>query len=271
MAVRSKGNVVEGRSLLLERLEPRHLLTLITFNPVADTYIGASTGAESVLEVRDYGGGGGDRIAYIRFDLSGYEIDDINDAELTLYKQPASRSDTIVTGRFKNYGLTNDSGNTPQDWIESTLGYTTVGEEYTNVGGNLIDVSQVFNLDADSGANVYESVNSTDGAPQTISGPDLVTFLESRIADDGLVTFITLVDSGDAGRGWGYGSRENTEEYLRPELTVDFEGQEIPDPYPENPVRYARQVEDLDRGVVALRSSSTADLRRLADARHRPG
>ena len=135
--------------------------------------------------------GTSDRVAYLRFDLSGLTIEDLTDATLTLYKQPGSRNDTIVTPRFKNYGLTNAAGNTSQTWDESTLSTANVGVEYTNVGGDGVDVSQLFNLDADNGANITESINNTTGAPQTLTGPDLVAFLESRVADEGLVTFIT--------------------------------------------------------------------------------
>ena len=257
MAARTKRHDVDGRSLSIERLESRNLLTTVSLSPVADTYVGSGVGSEAadaeVLDVLDYGTSGSDRIAYIRFDLSGYSLSDMTSATLTLYKQSGTRSDTIVTGRFEVYGLTNARGNTEQDWSESTLNLSTVGAEYTNVGGDLIDTSKVFNLDADSGADVIESVNSTIGGAQTLSGADLISFLETRIADDGLVTFITLVDAGDSNRGWGYGSSENADQYLRPELTITSGGE---DPYPANPVSFSRQVEDLDRGVVAVKRSS---------------
>ena len=257
---RFKAQSQHRRALTFERLEVRQLLAVTTLEPDADTYLGAGVGggagSAEVFDVLDLGDGGNDRIAYVRFDLSGYEIDTLESATLTFYKQPASRNDTIVTPRFKNYGLTNAAGNTPQDWSEASLSLGNVGDEYTNVGGNLVDVSQLYDLDADGSANVFESVNNVDGAPQTLTGPDLVGFLESRLADDGLATFITLVDAGSSSRGWGYGTSENSNPALRPKLEITYEGEAAPDPYPENPVRFSRQVEDLNRGVVALRQQS---------------
>lgn len=257
---RFKASSQQRRALTFERLEVRQLLAVATLKPDADTYLGAGVGGEAasaeVFDILDLGDGGNDRIAYVRFDLSGYEIDTLESATLTFYKQPASRNDTIVTPRFKNYGLTNAAGNTPQNWSEASLALGNVGEEYTNVGGNLVDVSQLYDLDADGSANVFESVNNVDGAPQTLTGPDLVAFLESRIADNGLATFVTLVDAGSNSRGWGYGTSENSDPALRPKLEITYDGEVAPDPYPEIPVRFSRQVEDLNRGVVALRQQS---------------
>lgn len=243
------------KALSFETLESRQLLAVTTLSPVADTWItsGGSPGSDSVLDVRDFTRGD-DRIAYIRFDLSGIDIQDLNSATLTLHKQPASRNDSMNTGRFVVQGLTSVAGNTAQDWNESTLSSSTVGAEYTNVGGEGIDLSRVFNLDLQQMADVLEGTDNITGFAR-LTGDDLVTFLESRIADDGLVTFITYVEE-TVDRGWGYGSRENTDPSLRPTLELNFAGEEIPDPYPENPVRFTRQVEYLNRGIVAIRESS---------------
>ncbi|HMP08449.1 MAG TPA: hypothetical protein PJ982_19035, partial [Lacipirellulaceae bacterium] len=81
-----------GRRLRLEPLEVRHLLAAATLWPVADSYARGGTGAGSapVLEVQDYNGN--DAIAYLRFDLSGLNIEAITSATLTLHKVQASRN-----------------------------------------------------------------------------------------------------------------------------------------------------------------------------------
>jgi hypothetical protein len=191
---------------------------------VADTYTrdGRNAGSAADLDVRGFGGG--DFIAYIRFDLSGLGIADISSATLTLHETAGSRNDGITNGRHELYGLTNAAGNTPQNWDESIdlVAGGIIGAEYNNTGGDDIDLAQVFNLDPEKGANVTETVPGTDGVPVTTTGPDLVTFLEQRLADDGLVTFIVAIDAND--RGYGFASRENADSALRPTLEI------IPEP-----------------------------------------
>jgi hypothetical protein len=187
-------------------------------------------------------------------------LSNIETATLTLHKMAGSRNDTIVTDRFDVYGLTNAAGHTPQNWVESTLTAGNVGVEYTNTGGNGLDPSQLFNLNQESGANVSENVNN-GVVPQRLTGPDLLAFLSQRINDNGLVTFITEVDANHAteSRGWGYGSREHATTGLRPTLELD-DGEPVdppPDPYPENPVVLPRQMERLNRGLVAVRSNAS--------------
>ena len=233
------------------------MLSITTLTPVADTFTraGVDAGSATVLDVRDWDGAN-DWMAYVRFDLSGYVVEDITSATLSFYKMAASRNDTIVTDRFDVYGLLDVAGNTPQDWDEATLADGNLGAEYTNTGGDQLDFGRVFNLDQESGADVVETVSNIDFTPQSITGPDLVTFLLNRADDDGLVTFITLVDAGDR-RGWGYGSRENATPERRPTLELDFDGEPVPDPYPEDPIVLPRQMEQLDRGIVAMRSAAS--------------
>lgn len=232
----------------IERLEERRLLAAAILNPNADTYIhtGAASGSAAVLDLLDLGGN--DRTAYVRFDLSQENIQEITSAKLTFYKVPGTRNDTVVTGRFDVYGLLNQAGNTPQNWDEATLGPTNVGLEYSSVGGDQLAFDRMFNLDQESGANVSETVsNGSDVNPLSLSGPDLVQFLNERIADDGLATFVSFVDAGQQ-RGYGYASRENSNPELVPKLEIAFStGGTIP----------AKQVERLDRGVVAVRRSTT--------------
>ncbi|TWT37098.1 Rhamnogalacturonan endolyase YesW precursor [Posidoniimonas corsicana] len=242
-----------ARRLRIERLEERRVLSVTTLTSNADTYTraGANAGAAEVLDVLA-NSSTGDYAAYVRFDLSGLSLDSLTAATLRLYKTGASRNDTIVTDRFDVYGLTARAGNTPQDWSEATLAEGNPGGEYA---GGALDLTRLFNLDQESGAGVFESVVNADGAAQEVTGPDLVAFLQSRAADGGLATFVTHVDT-DAVRGWGYTSREATDEALRPQLVLEFEDDPIDDPYPEDPVVLPRQAEKLDRGLVALRRSS---------------
>jgi rhamnogalacturonan endolyase len=243
----------DGRRLALESLEPRAMMAVATLSPVADAYStgGAGAGTATVLQVQD--NNGNDAIAYFRFDLAALNINAITSATLTFSKVGSVRNDTINTGRFRNYGLTNTAGNTAQNWNETALATGGLGAEYTSVSGNLLDFARVANLDADNGANVVETVNNAV-APQSLSGADLVTFLNSRVADGGLATLISLVDAGTSIRGWGYASRENADTSLRPTLQITYEeGDPDPDPNPTT----LRQVELLDRGVVAIRRSTT--------------
>jgi len=201
-----------------------------TIEPVADTYTrsGDNAGTAANLDVRGFGGG--DFITYIRFDLSALNIASISSATLTLHETGGSRDDSITNGRHELYGLTNAAGNTPQNWNEGTD--LDPGAEYDNTGGNDVDLGQVFNLDPDKGANVTETVPGSDDVPVTTTGPDLVTFLEQRAADNGLVTFIVAIDSDD--RGYGFASRENADGGLHPTLTLTYIGGGASNPLPED-------------------------------------
>lgn len=171
------------------------------------------------LDVRGFGGG--DFVGYARFDLSGVS-GIVTVATLKLHETGASRNDGITNGRHQVYGLTNAAGNTPQNWDQSVN--LNHGAEYDNTGGNNIDLAQVLNLDADAGANVTETVPGTDDVDVTTTGPDLVTFLNSRIADGGLTTFIVSIDADN--RGYGFASQENDSADIRPMLTMTV----IPEP-----------------------------------------
>lgn len=181
----------------------------------ADTYTrdGVGAGAAENLDVRGFGGG--DFVGYIRFDLSGV-TGPITAATLKLHETAGSRNDGITNGRHQLYGLTDATGNTPQNWDESVD--LDPGAEYDNTGGNNIDLTQVFNLDFDAGANVIETVPGTDDVDVTTSGDDLVTFLNDRLTAGGLTTFIVSIDADN--RGYGFASRENANAALAPMLTI---------------------------------------------------
>ena len=252
MAKRTKSALGIERPLNFETLESRQLLAVAVLSADADTYVGGGAGAGSAADLDVRGFGGGDRIAYIRFDLSSVS-GTISDATLRLRETAGSRNDFITNGRHELYGLTNAAGNTPQNWNEFVD--LNPGAEYDNTSGNDIDLAQVFNLDPEKGANVLESIPGTDNVDVTTTGADLVTFLNQRVADNGLTTFIVAIDSDN--RGYGFASKENSNAAFHPELTIEVDGEVGGDPYPENPVRFTRQVEDLDRGLVAVKRSSS--------------
>lgn len=239
-----------ARRLTFESLEPRQLLSVTTLSAVADTYTrsGVNAGTAATLESRDNNGAGGDYMAYVRFDLSSVDLTGLTNAWLTLHK---IGGDTIVIDRFDIFGLNNLAGNTPQNWNEATLANAGLGAEYTNTAGNYLDVTRVTNLSGEgaAGANVIEQVTNS-GSPQHLSGVDVMNFLQARQADGGLATFIALVDAGN-NRGWSYGSRENANPQLRPTLTLEYAPA-----YPENPVTLPKQMERLDRGLIAMRRSA---------------
>ncbi len=166
-------------------------------------------------------------VPYIQFDLSGLNIASISSATLTLSKVPGGRNDTWTSGRFLLYGLTDMAGNTAQNWHETAdfdptdatngLDFRNVGAEWTNsLGALAINASRVFNLDQESGASVVEAF-AADRI--TVTGADLVVFLQQRVDANGLVTFMTPINAND--RGWGIASKESTVA-AGPSLTLDF-------------------------------------------------
>ena len=187
----------------------------------ADTYTrtGVNAGTATDLDVRGFGSG--DFEAYIRFDLSGLTAP-IQSATLKLRETAGSRNDGITLDRHELHGLLNLPGNTPQDWDESID--LDPGAEYDNVGGNRLDLNQVVNLDAEDGADVVETVPGTDNVDVTTSGPDLVSFLNGRLGDGGLATFIVTINA--SGRGYGFASRENADPNFVPMLDVTL----VPEP-----------------------------------------
>jgi hypothetical protein len=196
---------------------------VITIGCDADTYIQNDVvrGDSTFMYVA---GGGINVGGYLRFDLAAHHVVSVQSATLTLVLSGnATRNDTLNNGRFSLYGLNNVPGNTPQDWNEMVLTGGDVGVEWTTNNGNpLINVTD---LDDDvpgisedivqTGATYYEP----GGTTVTVSGTALVNFIQSRIDDDGLVTFI-LRDDDTADRGYGITTKENPNEDWRPKLEL---------------------------------------------------
>jgi hypothetical protein len=196
-----------------------------TLIPEADTFVrfGINQNVNyGTLEYLDLFGNGTARdfFAYVRFNLSALPPEaQIMDATLRFTKVTGgTRNDTLTTGRFRVLGLNDVPGNTPQNWDELTLTFDTIGAEW--VSANTYDPNRITDLD---GAN--EVADNTTGIA-SIGGPALVNFLTTRLAAGGLVTFIVDFATTEAGRGFAFGSRENSNPDARPQLTVAW----IPEP-----------------------------------------
>ena len=245
------------RRLQMELLEPRQLLAVTTLTPSDDTYLrdGTNNGTTGVLDSRY------SFVPYIKFDLSELSIDQITSATLTVTKVASARNENASAGRFAVYGLNDVAGNTAQNWSEQSLvAGTNSGSEWTGDSStNGIDRSRLTSLDAEDGAAVTETITSGTDVPLTLTGTDLVAFLNERVDDDGFVTFVIPFEE-DGGKGYGLASKENATAAFAPQLEITYDEQQS--------ITYAKQIEDLNRGLVALRSStSTAYLswRLLAD------
>lgn len=199
---------------------------VLTIGTDADTWIQdaiATHGSDPNMVLM---GAGTDYSGYVRFDLAGNNVISVEEATLTFtvfnIPKPPYRNDTVVGGRFSLYGLNNVAGNTPQNWDENTLNESNIGIEWsTNDGDPLVNITD---LDDD-----VEGINETVtngpgggwdmGTTITITGDALVNFIQSRIDDNGLVTFI-LSNNDTADRGYGLGTRENDNEDVRPRLEL---------------------------------------------------
>jgi len=199
------------------------LAATINLGTNADTYLRDAT-VRGGLELMDVRGGSSDFRGYARFDLSSLGSITITGASMKYtVSGGASRNDTIINGRYATYGLNNVVGNTPQNWDETTLVPTLKGTEdvatltgVTDLDDNVAGISEVLNPAAGS---------AVAGTTVTVSGAPLVAFLQGRVADGGLATFILSNDDAND-RGFGLASKENTTEAYRPVLTLEY----VPEP-----------------------------------------
>ncbi len=188
----------------------------------ADTYLRDATvrGGYTFMDVR---GGSVDFAGYLRFDLSGVSYTTLEGAQLVLtVSGGASRNDTVVDTRFALYGLNNVAGNTAQDWDETVLMDTNPGQEWESSALSAAAVTNgwITDLDGDV-AGITEVVpGSADaGSKIIISGAAFEVFLQSRIDDGGLVTFILANDDG-TDRGYGIATKENATADWQPALIL---------------------------------------------------
>lgn len=196
---------------------------VITLGSDADTYLRDAT-PRGNLAFMDVRGGTVDFRGYLRFNLSSLGPVTITDAALTLtVSGGASRNDVINSVRFALYGLDNVPGNTPQNWDEATFVPASKGTEDVTTLTGVIDldddvpgISEIF-VPAAGGAN--------PGTTVTVSGAPLVSFLQARLNDGGLATFILSNDDA-TDRGYGLGTKENATEAYRPILHLEY----VPEP-----------------------------------------
>ena len=160
----------------------------------ADTSLRDSNpdGGNILMDVR---GGAVDRVGYLRFDLSELSAlgpGTLQNASLTLYKVAGSRNDAITNGRFSLHGLNNVPGNTPHNWSEAALtrnGAVIPGQEWNNTVPMTNAIANGWITDLDDGVAGISEVIANDVI--TVSGSALEAFLQSRINDGGLTTFIS--------------------------------------------------------------------------------
>lgn len=197
---------------------------------IRDGFSHAANGVDPVLDWRL------SFVPYIQFDLSGLPIETVSDATLTITKVPGNRNDTIVNTRFATYGVPNLPGNTAQGWHEvldfdpldatNGLDFRNVGAEHTLNTGDGVDRGLVVSLDPEDGvADVTETFTPVAGATSgettiTLTGAALVSFLNDRVSDGGLVTFVFPFEQ--ANRGAGIASKENANPDFHPRLDLVY-------------------------------------------------
>lgn len=208
----------------------------------ADTGIRSATatyGADTYMYI--YGASSTYYMGYVRFDLRGLSISTVLDASLKMtVSGGAPRNDGLVTGRYGLHGLNNVAGNTPQDWDEATLNQSNTGLEVNwSASGGTLDLARLTNLDSDDTTGTTETIvyapggNYTAGSTITTTGAPLVSFLQSRVNDNGLVTFIIRQDASGA-RGYGLATKENATVEYRPVLTITYIPGGASNPQPED-------------------------------------
>jgi hypothetical protein len=195
----------------------------ITLGSNADTYLRAGYGPFGNVTYM-YTHGSYNFAGYLRFDLSSLGAIEITDVSLILTKDAtAPRADSLTTGRFALHGLKNVTGNTPQDWNESTLTSNLAGQEWdvdSTMAASLAD-GRVVNLDAgDAGVNTTETITES-ASVMTVTGADMVSFLQNRVYNGGLATFIVTFGSTEA-RGIGYSTKEHATVSVRPALHLTY-------------------------------------------------
>lgn len=194
----------------------------ISLGADADTYLRDAT-ARGGLEFMDVRGGDVDFRGYLRFDLSAIPAGaTIDMATLNLFQVPgASRNDAIVNARLALYGLNNEAGNTAQNWDEAAFEPSLKGTE------DVATLTGVTDLDEDVPGITETIAGSSPDGTIVVSGAPLASFLQTRLGDGGLATFILSNDDG-TDRGFGIGTKETTDLTRVPVLTVEYSV--IPEP-----------------------------------------
>jgi len=198
--------------------------TIVDTTTESDTYLRDAT-VYGGLEYMDVRGGSVDHASYLRFNLSELAAlgpGTVKDVTLTLRKVAGTRNDTINNARFSLHGLNNVPSNTPQNWSEATLtenGAVAAGQEWNGAVPMTTAITNGWITDLDDNVPGISEVIASDVV--TITGPALEAFIQSRVQDGGLVTFIIACeDSND--RGYGIATKENSNPAYRPRLQLTY-------------------------------------------------
>ncbi len=178
--------------------------------------------------------------AYIQFDLSELGTNaTVVSASLELTKVDSNplqsfagvhstKMDVITADRFACYGLNSVAGNTSQDWSETSLSFNSTGDELTEGSAHGIDP---FNA-ADGRSTDLSDVESIsgDGTEVTVSGEAVTAFVQSRLDDDGLVTFMIDLGYTINAKGFAFNTRDSGLAGAMPVLTLNYTAGEPLDP-----------------------------------------
>lgn len=212
----------------------------ITLSTVADTvvfhrdgtytYNTTNYGSAGQLDTSQYGAAIW-AMSYIRFDLSSIPAGAVIDSAVFQVTKGTTanianfnvvRNDTITTGRFGSYGLLDVSGNTDQNWSETTLTSALLGSERISGANPQFETSsRTIDLNA-----ATETLLSSSTVVE-VSGSPLVSFLQGRLdasTNTGMATIIVdyMEDASGGARGYSFASKENSASLNPPNLVVNY-------------------------------------------------
>lgn len=174
------------------------------------------------LEQTSEGGAVRERLAYVRFDLSGLDEDVLPGARFVIAADASTA--TWSSSQLHLWGLDTGANHTPQNWNEMTLNWDTIGAEVKQhlLGDGIFEGEDETRIDGPflALAPASSDLDSSTGARFVpFEGEDLDAFIAERYADDGLVTFI-IANRPGASRSIDFISREFPDPGFRPKLIL---------------------------------------------------
>lgn len=169
--------------------------------------------------------------AYMQFDLSelgsnivvisaSLEVTKVSTNPVQAFAGVHSDSDAvIVDSRTAFYGLNNVVGNTAQHWSEASLSFNTAGDEITT--GSALG-SDPFNTASGRTTDLNGLESISGGTVVTVAGSELDAFVQSRITDGGLATFMLDFESAETGKGFAFNTRNSGLSNAMPTLTLNY-------------------------------------------------
>lgn len=194
---------------------------------------GITSGSYTQVDFYSFGDGADiGAYGYFQFDLSSLGSVTVSSVTLTLTQVDANideeglgghstRNDTLITDRVQLFGLADVVGNTPQNWTEGLPYSSTGGEANVSVAANANKAGDPFNV-AGGRAVDFSTLESVSSGVITLSDSAVTSFVQGRVDDDGLVTF--LLDFNATSRGAAVWSSEASSG--QPVLTVEY----VPEP-----------------------------------------